>query len=186
VAEYLDAGLQRLLDRSAIQDALARYARAVDRGDWEELWSVYHSDAHDDHVDYHGDVAGLIGWLKDRFAGADNSMHFLGNCLIEFAGPDLALVETYFASIRLRPPLEEERRELAPSDAVCRQSCGRYIDRFERRDDEWRIARRRVVLEARFTSVAKDGARNGGDFWSRRDGSDPLHVARAELFGGDG
>jgi len=186
VADPLDAGLQQLLDRSAIQDALARYARAVDRGNWEELWSVYHGDAVDDHVDYRGDVAGLIAWLRDRFTGADNSMHLLGNCLIEFAGPDLALVETYFVSTRLRPPLEEERRELAPGDAIARQSSGRYVDRFERRDGDWRIARRQVVLEARLTSVARGGARDGGDYWGSRTGSDPLHAMRAELFGDDG
>ena len=182
MAEDPDTRLQRLLDRSAIHDALARYARAVDRGDWEALRAVYHRDAHDDHVDYRGGVSGLIAWLADRFAGADNSMHVLGNCLVEFAGPDLALVETYFTSIRLRAPLEQERDGLAPGDAICRQSCGRYVDRFERRDGEWRIAHRRVVLDARFTSVAKGGARDGGDYWGKRDGSDPLQLARADLF----
>jgi hypothetical protein len=186
VPEQVDAGLQRVLDRSAIQDALARYARAVDRGSWAELWAVYHDDAYDDHVDYRGNVAGLIAWLEDRFAGVDNSVHLLGNCLIEFAGPDLALVETYFVSLRLRAPTDAERAEVAPGDAVCRESCGRYIDRFERRGGAWRIVHRRVVLDARFSFVAKGGARDGGDFWGARDGSDPLHAARALMFKGGG
>lgn len=180
---HFDGSVQQLLDRSAIQDVLARYARAVDRGDWDELWSVYHRDGYDDHGEYCGDVAGLIAWLAERFADADNSVHFLGNCMIEFAAADVALVETYFASVRLRPPREEELRDVAPGDAVCRQSYGRYVDRFERRGDEWRIARRQVVLEARFTSVAGGGARAGGASWGRRDASDPLLLSRAELFG---
>ncbi|GAB3176747.1 nuclear transport factor 2 family protein [Streptomyces incanus] len=33
--------LQRLVDRKEIQDALARYARGVDRGDWELVRSAY-------------------------------------------------------------------------------------------------------------------------------------------------
>ena len=181
--QQLNTGLQRLLDRSAIEDVLARCARAVDRGDWDDLWSVYHSDAQDDHGGYRGDVAGLIDWLQHRFAAADNSMHFLGNCLIEFAGPDVALAETYFVSTRLRPPGSEDGGEFAPGDAICRQSYGRYVDRFERRDGEWRIAHRRVVLDARFTFVAKNGARDSGDNWGRRDGSDPLQIVRRELFG---
>jgi hypothetical protein len=74
--------LQRLLDRSEIEDVLARYARAVDHGTWDDLWQVYHRDAYDDHVKYRGDVPGLIAWLTERFAAADNSTHVLGNRLM--------------------------------------------------------------------------------------------------------
>lgn len=177
-----DQQLQQLIDRAEIHDVLARYSRAVDRGDWELLRSVYHADAHDDHVDYRGDVPGLVRWLEDRFAGADNSTHFLGNCLIEFAGPHLALVETYFVSMRLRVPTEDERRGLQPADAISRQSWGRYVDRFERRGDRWGIAHRRVVLDARFTAAARGGARDDGRFWGTRDLTDPLYAVQSDVF----
>src|SRR3954464_7687266 len=88
----------RLAERAEIQDCLLLYARGVDRGDWELVRSTYHPDADDAHGEYQGGVDGLIAWLDQRFAGADNSMHFLGNCLIEFAEADFAFVETYFAS----------------------------------------------------------------------------------------
>lgn len=176
--------LQRLCDRMEINDAMCRYARGVDRGDWEVLRSAYHVDAYDDHVEYKGDIDGLVEWVKERFAGVDNSMHFLGNSLVEFAGPDVALVETYFASRRLRRPTQQERESLEPGDDMCRQAWGRYVDRFERRNGEWRIAHRVVVIDSRFTSVAKGGARNTPSTWGMRDRSDPLYAARAALFPG--
>lgn len=175
--------LQRLLDKSQIHDVICRYSRGVDRGDWALVRSTYHADAHDDHVEYKGGIDGLIEWLDRRFAGVDNSMHFLGNCLIEFATPDLAFVETYFTSRRLRAPSGDERTGLASADAICREAWGRYADRFERRHGEWRVARRLVVIDSRFTSVAKGGARNSLSTWGTRDLSDPSHSVRAGIFG---
>lgn len=176
--------LQRLLDKEAIRDALALYARAVDRGDWALLRSTYHADAWDDHGGYQGPIDGLVEWLDQRFAGVDNSMHFLGNCLIEFAGADLALVETYFVSRRLRPPAGDECKTAGPRDAMSREAWGRYVDRFERRDGQWRVAHRTVVLEASSTSLALGGARGGATTWGHRDRTDRLYQVHAEIFGG--
>jgi hypothetical protein len=176
--------LRELADRAEIQDCLCRYARGVDRGDWDLVRLTYHADAHDQHGEYRGDIDGLIAWLAERFAGVDNSMHFLGNCLIEFAAPDFAFVETYFASRRLHPPGAGERRGLRAVDAVCREAWGRYLDHFERRDGEWRVARRIVVLEASSTSVARGGMRSPDSpiVWGSRAGSDLLHGSREALF----
>lgn len=175
--------LQRLADRAEIQDCLGRYARGVDRGDWELMRSTYHPDAYDAHGDYKGSVDGLMQWLDERFAGVDNSMHFLGNCLIEFAGPDHAFVETYFGSSRLRAPTEAERAGLQPNDMLCREAWGRYADRFERRDGQWRVAHRIVVIERSYTTVAIGGKRTSSSAtWGRRDGSDPSYEQRREAF----
>jgi ketosteroid isomerase-like protein len=176
--------LRHLADKEAIRDAIALYARGVDRGDWDLVRSTYHPDAHDVHGDYRGGIDGLIEWLDQRFAGVDNSMHFLGNCLIEFAGPDLALVETYFVSRRLRPPTKDERTIAGPRDAIVREAWGRYVDRFERRaDGAWKVADRVVVLEASNVAVAIGGVRSDGLTWGRRDRSDPLYHAQRQIFG---
>jgi SnoaL-like domain len=174
--------LQRILDWHDIYEVLCRYARGVDRGDWELVRSTYHPDAYDDHVGYQGNVDGLIEWLTARFAGVDNSVHFLGNCLVERAdGGDSALVETYFVSSRLRPTTEADKVPATPEDAICRQSWGRYVDRFERRDGVWKVARREVVIDAGFTSLALGGARSGGRSWGMRNAHDPLHRERRAL-----
>lgn len=176
--------LQRLADRAEIQDCLSRYARGVDRGDWEQLRATYHPDAHDQHGDYKGGVDGLIAWLEQRFAGVDNSMHFLGNCLIEFAGPDHAFVETYFASRRLRSPTVSERVDLQEGDRMCREAWGRYADQFERRNGAWRVAERVVVIEAAYTSVAIGGERSTAapGPWGSRNSADPIYLSREQLF----
>ncbi|KWF32816.1 hypothetical protein WL88_26125 [Burkholderia diffusa] len=183
MSQSKEEALQRLVDKSEIHDVMCRYARSVDRGDWALLRSTYHPDAYDDHVGYKGTLEGLIEWLDQRFAGVDNSVHFLGNCLVEFATSDLALVETYFTSRRLRHPVGEECNGLAADDMLCRQTWGRYIDRFERRNGEWRVAKRKVVLDAGFTSVAKGGAKGNAAAPGLRNLSDALYSAHREIFG---
>ena len=88
--------LQRLLDKDEVRDLMARYCRGVDRADWGLVRSTYHSDAYDDHGDYKGSIVGFIAFATSRTGGATQVMHFLGECLIEFAGRDVAVAETYF------------------------------------------------------------------------------------------
>ena len=176
------AKLQRLLDRAEIYDVMCRYVRGVDRGDAELLRSAYHPDAYDDHVEYKGDIDGFIAWIETRFAPFVNSMHFLGNCFVEFVDKDLAFVETSYASRRLRAPSIEEAPGLGPDDMIMRQSWGRYLDRFERRNGEWRVARRVVIVDDRFLSIAKDGARTTPSTWGLRNPQDPMYAFRAAVF----
>jgi hypothetical protein len=180
----MNHAIQQLVDRAEIQDCLCRYARGVDRGDWDLVRSAYHPGAIDQHGDYQGDIEGFITWLEQRFTGADNSTHFLGNCLIEFVAADHAFVETYFISRRLRPPTDEERNALLPGDRICREAWGRYADHFERRSGQWRVARRLVILEASSTAIALGGERSTGKntVWSSRDTSDPSYRSRAALL----
>ncbi len=178
--------LQRLADRAEIQDCLARYATAVDRGDWSGVRATYHADAVDQHGEYHGGIDGFIEWLDQRFAGVDNAMHFMGNCLIEFAAADFAFVETYFVSRRLRlpTPAEAARLGLTQVDTVCREVWGRYLDHFERREGSWKVARRQVVVETAYTSIALGGKRDPAAAvnWASRDGKDPARAFRSALF----
>jgi len=174
----------RLEDRAAIADCLARYARGVDRGDWDLVLSTYHPDAYDSHGDYRGGMDGLAAWLDKRLSGVDNSMHLLGQCLIEFAGPDWAFVETYFVSRRLLPPTDAQRAGLPADAAMTREVAGRYVDQFERRHGHWKVLHRVVVVEASSQGVALGGVRAPGAkvTWGRRDRGDPSWKAREELF----
>lgn len=178
-----NGALQRLLDKDEIYETICRYARGVDRGDEALIRSAYHTDAYDDHVDYKGDIDGFVAWLDTRFVEYDNSMHFLGNCLIEFANADLAMAETSFASRRLRAPIGDEGKGLGANDMICRQAWGRYLDRFERRDGAWKVARRIVVIDSRFTTVAIGGAKSGDVTWGSRSPSDPVFAFRKDVLG---
>jgi len=176
-----DEALQRLLDKEEIYEAMCRYARGVDRGDWDLVRSTYHEDAYDSHGDYKGDINGLIAWLKILFKGVDNSMHFLGNCLIEFSNHNSALVETYFVSRRLRAPMGDEFRFSQSTDAISRDFWGRYVDHFERREGQWRVLHRTVVTEAKSDSLALGGVRIHPLVWGQRDTGDRLYEVRKEI-----
>ncbi|MCO5397802.1 nuclear transport factor 2 family protein [Ralstonia soli] len=182
------ANLQRLADQLAIQDLMARYARHVDRRQWTALREIYHPDATDDHGGYVGPIDGFIEWVSRRHEAVDESMHFLGNCLVEFGNNDTALVETYFcAYLRLGPQAGSENAMLSSStgagthgrDVAVR---GRYVDRVERRNGVWRIAKRVTVFEA-VDSKPADGPRPNPDHqWSIRSRADAVYAMRDEIF----
>ena len=108
-----DDVLRRVIAESEIRDALARYARGADRNDVALLRTAYHDDATDSHGYFVGDIDGFEQWFSERHAAVTQSMHFLGNCLIEFDGDDTAHVETYCQAFqRLRDPATPARMGL--------------------------------------------------------------------------
>lgn len=132
--------LQRLIDKDEIRDLMARYCRGVDRGDWDLVRSTYHADAYDDHGDYKGGIDGFVDFARSRTGGATQVMHFLGECLIEFASADVAVAETYFFTAHTLG--SEAQRQYGAENrghAVQLSQYGRYVDRVERRQGVWRI-----------------------------------------------
>lgn len=162
MSEPFDAVVRRLVDEAAIRTVLARYARAVDRLDWDLLRTCYHSDAHEDRGRYVGPVDGFFAWIRGVLEGLEGAWHLIGTPLIELEG-DVASVESYCLAVQRAG--EEDR--LIP--------C-RYCDRFERRDGEWRIARRVAVYESAWTRPASDAPPLGAT--SRRDRDDPAYGCR--------
>jgi SnoaL-like domain len=111
-----------------------RYCRGVDRADEDLINSAFHADAIDDH----GTPRPATKLARGVATGRQRQlMHFTGNVLIELDG-DTAFVESYFISFS---PHDED------GVTSTRTRAGRYLDRFERRDGEWKIAYRRVVDE---------------------------------------
>ena len=130
------AQLQALLDREAIRDCLFRYCRGIDRADEAALRSAYWDDATDCHGAWNGSAAGFIAQALQRLRQGGRRVHQVTNIAIELHG-DLAGVESSFFA--LQAPAHAPRQETF--------LCGRYVDRFERRDGEWRIAARTVVYD---------------------------------------
>jgi hypothetical protein len=123
-----------MADREAIRDCLMRYCRGIDRMDAEVLASAYWPGAMDHHTGFTGTVEQFIAWALPRLAAMEQAMHMIGNVLIRIEG-DSAKVESYLWSVSVLPG-EAPRQVMV---------CGRYLDKFEKRDDEWRIAERLVV-----------------------------------------
>lgn len=131
--------IAELLDREAIRDCIYRYCRGVDRADEAALRSAYWPDATDQHGAYSGPVEGFFAWARAIFESDARNVHTVGNILIEFNAPAEAVVETYFVALQ----------RSAGKDGSVRQFliAGRYCDAFQKRDGEWRVARRIVAYD---------------------------------------
>jgi len=159
----IDEELRALLDREKIREVLTRYCRGVDRGDRELLKSVYHEDAIDEHGMFTGrgiDFADyIVDYLKDI-----PCQHVIANHTCDLRG-DVAFTETYCISF-------------SEAGGVNATVFNRYVDRFERRNGEWRIAHRRVVLDLTRLDPAtgRFGDADGFNFtWGCKGRSDPSY-----------
>ena len=129
--------LQQLVDCENIRNCLARYCRGVDRADAELIRSAYWPDIDASQLDFRGDCEAFLAWSFPSVAKMDFISHQIGNVLIELHG-DSADVQTSFTSYRR-----------VATDGGMRGTLGggRYLDRFERREGLWKIAKRLVVVD---------------------------------------
>lgn len=142
--------ISRLLDERAIIAVLHRYARGADTRDIDLMRQTYHHDATDSRGD-NDSAAALLDALDGLLEKYDSTMHFITNVEIELDG-DTAEVQCYVRALHL---LRDDTGE-----QMTIERNGRFTDRFERRDGEWRVAARHrsgawneqriVTLEATF------------------------------------
>lgn len=133
--DKLQQKLQAMVDRDDILQVMMRYGRGLDRLDTELTRSCYHDDAIEDHGHYVGDVDGFIAWANAVTARFETTQHSILNHYCDLQGDD-AYTETYFQFVGIA------------AQAPHLMSHGRYIDHFQRRDGEWRIANRVTIVES--------------------------------------
>ena len=126
-----------LLDREQIRECLYRYVRAIDRCDEDLLRSAYWPDARANQLQFSGSRDEFVAWAMPALLAMDSSMHLIGNILMEVRG-HTATSEAYFQGMHA-----------FVVDGAARETvmAGRYLDRFEKRDGEWRIRERHVVVD---------------------------------------
>jgi len=129
--------LTLLLDHRAIEDVILLYSRAVDRKDYDSLDRCYWPDAYDNHIFYQGGFAGFKEWVIHNTKDCPTT-HFLGNLLIQQTSTTAAFVETYVLVIH--DMLVENCREHVVFG-------GRFLDKMQKRGDEWRIAHREITVD---------------------------------------
>jgi hypothetical protein len=129
---------QELPDREAIRECLFRYSRGVDRLDEAMIRSAYWPDAIDNHLNFVGTVDQFVAMAFPLMRHMDQAIHMIGNILIDMHG-DKADVESYFWGIQRITGAGGGKQDVI--------AAGRYLDRFTRRDDEWRIAQRMVMTD---------------------------------------
>ena len=133
--------IQLLLDKQEIYELLCRYCRGIDRLDKELVLSCFHPGATDIHVGvgsnavHTGSIEEFLDKEWDSWKRYAGSQHHLCNHLCEVID-DVALAETYQFSFYWAEPGDDLEFNVVNSN--------RYIDRFERRNSEWRIAHREL------------------------------------------
>jgi reactive intermediate/imine deaminase len=177
-SQVFDSFLEELEARTAIEDSLKRFARAVDRQDWKAARACYHDGAFDDHGFFKGPPDAFLAHVARLHEHQDHSMHFNTNVLIEFSSKDRAFVETYVLVLqRYRagalnaPPGSQGLRNLASA---------RYLDRFEKKNGEWRVAHRTLVFGDSVSEEMKAPHRFPPEFTEQKHGmDDPLYTLKA-------
>ena len=129
--------LRTLLDERAIERVILRYCRGIDRLDRELVRSCYHADATDHHGSFRGGVDEYLDWAWKLLERYDSTMHLIGNTLIEVDGA-AARAESYGVAFHRGDATVPEHNLITGF---------RYVDRFEQRGNEWRIARRVSTTE---------------------------------------
>ena len=172
-----DVRLDELLDKQACIELVYTLARGIDRCDAALLRSVFHPDATDDHGVFHGTAADFVDWVLPLLATMKRTQHFIGNVLVRVDG-DRAAGESYFIAHHTLPQAE--------GGDLTMTAAGRYLDRFERRGGEWRIAHRRAVYDWQARTPATDGwnrAEPGAWAFGQRAPADASYAHFAGLAG---
>lgn len=164
----MDEELRRFLDEEAVKKVHVRYCRGIDRMDFDLIRSCYHPDAIDDHGEFVGGIDEFIEYGKANLPTFLSTNHFICNQFVEVQG-DVAFAEHYGIAYH-RMPAGEDGLE---KDWI---ATIRYIDRFERRNGEWRIAHRRSLVDSdRIDPVLESLIPRGGPMSGVRDRSDPSY-----------
>jgi ketosteroid isomerase-like protein len=169
--------LEELEARTAIEDCLKRFARAVDRQDWKAARQAYHDGAFDDHGFFKGPPDAFLAHIEKLHAQQDHSMHFNTNVLIEFQSKERAFVETYV--LVLQRFLPGAPNAPAGSAGLRNLASARYLDRFEKRNGAWRIAHRTLVFGDTVSEPMAEPPSFPPEFTVQKHGlDDPLYRLR--------
>jgi len=162
--------LDDLLVREEITDVIKRLARGTDRLDEARMRACYHPDGVDDHNSFRGSGEEFARWVCDVLPHFASTAHFIGPPYIRLDG-DVAHADTYCIAHHISRAGDDGQQ----TDLVL---ALRYVDRFERRDGVWLIAKRVCAFDWTYT-IAFDPTAGfpfeEGFTLGARDASDVAH-----------
>lgn len=139
---------QDLAELDCLERLVTAYSRSIDRRDFAALRALYHDDACEEHGDmFSGGPDDYVAFVRQALSGYATTVHYVVNTQFELDG-ERAEGEAYKINYHRTP--EPEAREVITGS--------RSLDRFEKRDGEWRFSGRSVVLDWARTQDADAGA----------------------------
>ncbi len=134
----VDPLLQELLDEHQLRKLVHGYCRAVDRGDLEFLKGLYHHDAEDTHGAFSvGSADDFVGQLAAARPYLRSMQHNITTVNFAISGP-AAEGEIYTVATHT---LNAGDRDV---DVIV---GGRYLDKYEKRNDTWKFIARMIVTD---------------------------------------
>jgi hypothetical protein len=143
------SGVDDLIDKQAIAELLYRYCRGCDRADEATLRSCFHADSRHRHGGFDGTSADFATLAMKIIRGVKRTKHLLTNVLIELKGDEAVSESHYFAYHRQVEPKSGMEYDYFTG--------GRYLDRFQRRAGEWKIAHRVGLIDFERREPADQG-----------------------------
>jgi hypothetical protein len=137
------ADVQYLKDRQAILDVIHQQSRGCDRHDDELVADAFHSDGWDEHGAQVTPGKQYGQWANETHTkGSQINMHHITTHTCDIDG-DVAHAESYVIGLMLNH-----------DGITARLLAGRYLDRLEKRQGEWKLAVRRSTAEVCFSGDA--------------------------------
>lgn len=139
--------LDDIIAKQEITDLVGRYMRGLDRLDRELLRSVFHDNAYTDYGFYKGGPDGFVEMAHGALKNHLSNHHMIGQTNIDIDG-NVAYGEIYFQAFH-RIIEQGNERDLIIS--------GRYVDRYEKRNGQWKIIFRSEINDWARNDPASDG-----------------------------
>ncbi len=130
--------LEQVADRLAITEILHTHSRGVDRADTDILKSCYWEDAEVDYGAFKGKAWTFCESLPGAIKRYRATQHRVSNIIVQQDGSD-AVTESYVTAYHFLEVPEGESTEMT--------YIGRYLDRFQKRDNVWRMTFRHIVMD---------------------------------------
>src|ERR1700712_4956753 len=133
-----DALLQEMLDEYQLRKLVNGYCRAVDRGDLAQLRSLYHDDAEDHHGAFStGTADDFLRQLVAARPYLRSMQHHVTTVNFAING-STAEGEIYSVA---NHTIDAGDRDVDVTVG------GRYLDKYEKRDDTWKFVERKIVTD---------------------------------------
>jgi ketosteroid isomerase-like protein len=131
------AAIEDMLAKEAIRNLVGQYCRAVDRNDLDLLRSLYWEDALDEHGYNKSNTAKEFIDRIPEFTGINFIQHNVTSQVIVVNG-DEAEGESYVLAYH---------NYMTENGPAVMMIGGRYLDRYLRKDGEWRIQHRKCTTD---------------------------------------
>ena len=131
---HADPAVQLLLDRAAVRDVILRYARGIDRRDFDAVRDCFRPDVEGDFGgEWRSDRDSLIEFISG-VAYFHTTMHMMGNSFVEVSGDE--------ASLQSYGMLAHHGTNDDGGEWQYNNSVARYSEDLVRSDEGWAIQRR--------------------------------------------